>query len=128
MTTVLVQRRIAGPPERAWHGFVEEVDRWWGRDARYRTLADSTVRFERDSLVEVAADSERRIATVVASEPPSRLELLLGEDPVTIRFLPDGDGTKVVVEARRPAHLTAFQSPVGLFWADALAALGRSLG
>jgi uncharacterized protein YndB with AHSA1/START domain len=124
VTTVVVQRRLAVPPARAWAAFVDEVDAWWGRDARYRTQPEARVRFEADAFVEVG-EPRRVIAAVVCREPPARLELRVDGDPVVVRFDPDPLGTRVVVEATRRAHLTAFQSPRGVFWADALSRLGR---
>ncbi|MEQ1507881.1 MAG: SRPBCC domain-containing protein [Myxococcota bacterium] len=89
--------------ERAFVTFTDRIDAWW--PPGHRTLAGSRIGFEADRLVERTAEAESELGRVVAWEPPNLLSYTWRPGApagtttlVVIRFVPDGDGTRVHVE------------------------------
>jgi Activator of Hsp90 ATPase homolog 1-like protein len=98
--------------EEAFRVFTTDVQSWWPTDGH--SIHQGEVReivFEEQEggeVYEVSTDGEKaHWATVVAWEPPGRLVLawnILERDPIAteveVRFLADGDGTRVELEHR----------------------------
>ncbi len=102
---------VGVPPEAAWSTYTERIGEWWPL-ATYSIHGERahTVLFEGGQggrLYErTASGEEAHWAEVLAWEPPSRLVLLWQVNPerpateVEIRFVSEGDGTRVEVEHR----------------------------
>ena len=102
---------VAATPERAFEVFTAEMGTWWPleRHSRLDGANDAGIEprkggrvFERSSSGEEASWGE-----VLEWEPPSRLVLAwkTNDDPnppteVEVRFVPDGEGTRVELEHR----------------------------
>jgi uncharacterized protein YndB with AHSA1/START domain len=98
--------------EEAFRVFTAEATSWWptGAHSIHGNDTKEIVFEEREGgeVYEISKDGERgHWATVVSWEPPSRLVLewnILQREAVgtelEIRFLPDGDGTRVELEHR----------------------------
>ncbi|MBA3331254.1 MAG: SRPBCC domain-containing protein [Actinobacteria bacterium] len=102
---------VGVPPEAAWSTYTERIGEWW-------PLATYSIHGERarTALFEggqggrlyerTASGEEAHWAEILAWEPPSRLVLLWQVNPerpateVEIRFVSEGDGTRVEVEHR----------------------------
>ncbi len=98
---------VPAPVERAWAVFTERIGEWW-------PLATHSLGGERtetafaapDRIYERWADgTERTWGRVLAWEPPARLVFTweVGEDSgneVEVRFVPEGEGTRVELEHR----------------------------
>ena len=105
--------------EEAFRVFTADAQSWWPTDNHsiYRDDVQEIVFEEREGgeVYEISSGGERgHWATVVAWEPPGRLVLawnILERDPVAteleVRFLPDGDRTRVELEHRGWEALTA---------------------
>ena len=109
--TVRKSLTVAAPQERAFEVFTERIGTWWPFDrysigeARTRDAVFETR--EGGAVYEVMDGGETAPwATVVAWEPPSRLVISWHVNPevpateVEVRFTPEGDGTRVVLEHR----------------------------
>lgn len=105
--------------------FTEEVDQWWRRGPRFRSRSDSTVRLDAQGLSEEHEGTQKLLASVRSWEPPRLIELDMEGEPVRIRFAPERGGTRVTVTHGRSGARTAFQDPIGVWWAELLAALSR---
>jgi uncharacterized protein YndB with AHSA1/START domain len=98
---------VAAPVERAWELFVERIGSWWplathsiGGEQTQTAIATPDRIFERWQ-----DGSERVWGHVLAWEPPHRFVFTweIGEDcgnEVEVRFLAEGDGTRVDLEHR----------------------------
>jgi len=102
---------VGVPPEAAWSTYTERIGEWW-------PLATYSIHGERarTALFEggqggrlyerTASGEEAHWAEILAWEPPSRLVLLWQVNPerpateVEIRFVSEGDGTRVELEHR----------------------------
>jgi len=102
---------VGVPPEAAWSTYTERIGEWW-------PLATYSIHGERarTALFEggqggrlyerTASGEEAHWAEILAWEPPSRLVLLWQVNPerpateVEIRFVSEGNGTRVEVEHR----------------------------
>lgn len=98
---------VGVPVERAWAMFVERLDEWWPLSTHsYGGERAVTAGLTPERLYERWDDgTERTWGHVLAWEPPRRLLLTweIGDDTgreVEIRFVPDGDGTRVELEHR----------------------------
>lgn len=134
---------VAVSPSDAFDVFTTEVDLWWRRGPRFRGGGPaSELRFEHSQtgrrLVEQGADGLFEIGRVQVWEPGKRLVLEyrlrnFAKDESTeleVRFEPQGDGTRVVLEhrgwenirsdhpARHGLSGEAFSSMIGLHWGD----------
>lgn len=109
---ILKTLRVAATTERAFRFFTQRMEAWWPF-ATHSVLKDERVRFDGPTalgatIAEHAADG--RVCPwgrVTVWEPPARLAFLFGAwagwDKVTeveVRFVPDGDGTRVELEHR----------------------------
>ena len=127
MSLVEVSTLVKGSPHRAFEAFTAEVDRWWLRGPRYRAWSDSELRFADGALLEQRGVELRRLAEVSDWQPGALLGLTLAGESVRIDFSAEGERTRVTVRHQRESPLTAFQDPVGLYWADLLGRLASSL-
>ncbi len=125
MSEVTVRTRVATDPAGAFALFTERVDAWWLRGPRFRRWPDSKLLFAERWLTERRGSEVHRVARVVAWEPGAALGLELDGDAVTVRFEADGVGTAVIVTQTRASGRTAFQDPIGVWWADLLSGLHR---
>ncbi len=144
---------VAVDPATAFEVFTEDVDGWWKHGPRYRPGGDrkSTMRFEPGvggRLLEVydeAAGESSELGRVRVWEPGVRLSFEMGgrdlgpgeTTEVDIRFEKVDGGTRVTVvhggwDAFADDHPVrhglvgdAFQSMMGLWWADLLVAMRR---
>jgi uncharacterized protein YndB with AHSA1/START domain len=102
---------VAAPPERAFEVFTARIGTWWPLDTH--SIGEARARDavlegrEGGAMYEVMEGGETAPwATVLAWEPPSRLVLSWHVNPevpateVEVRFTPEGDGTRVVLEHR----------------------------
>ena len=149
--SVTVKTVVAVDPATAFEVFTEEVDGWWKNGQRYRIGGDrkSTMRFEPGvggRLLEVydgAAGESFELGRVRVWEPGERLSFEMGgrdmgpgeATEVDIRFEKVDGGTRVTVvhggwDAFAADHPVrhglvgeAFQSMMGLWWADLLVAM-----
>ena len=147
---VRVTTTVAVAPSDAFEVFTRETDLWWGRGPRFRPLSHPQGRMvfeprEGGRLLEqVDGGTEPGFVLGVVDvwDPPSRLVFRMGgrdfdPDPtgwtvVEIRFEPDSEGTRVVLEHRGFAALgvahpvrhgldgEAFFDMMGVWWADLL--------
>ena len=98
--------------EEAFRIYTAEAQSWWptGSHSIHGERVKAIVFEEREGgeVYELSSDGEKgHWATVLAWEPPSRIVLawnILERDPigteVEVRFLPDGNGTRVELEHR----------------------------
>jgi uncharacterized protein YndB with AHSA1/START domain len=114
-----VQRAVtvAAAPERAFEVFTRGLGSWWPFEPHSITGGPDELVFEEregGEVYEISGDGERgHWATVLTWEPPSRLVLawnILEREPIgtelEVRFLPEGDGTRVDLEHRGWEKLT----------------------
>jgi uncharacterized protein YndB with AHSA1/START domain len=99
--------RVGVPVERAWTMFAERLGEWWPLDSHsFGGERAVTAVLTPERVYERWDDgTERTWGHVLAWEPPHRLLLTweIGDDcgrEVEIRFLADGDGTRVELEHR----------------------------
>jgi uncharacterized protein YndB with AHSA1/START domain len=120
---VRTEIRVAAPPQRAFDAFTAEFEAWWPRDSHHiadQPAAELIIEPARDGRwFERAADgTECEWGRVLAWEPPGRLVLAWQLDAdwrydpdlvteVELRFVPDGDGTRVELEHRNLERLGA---------------------
>jgi uncharacterized protein YndB with AHSA1/START domain len=109
--TVRKSLTVAAPVERAFEVFTERIGTWWPLDTHsigHERARDAVLEGrEGGGLYEVMDGGETAPwATVLAWEPPSRIVLSWHVNPtvpateVEVRFSPEGDGTRVVLEHR----------------------------
>jgi hypothetical protein len=103
---------VAATPERAFEVFTEEIATWWPYETHsVEGSSDGTVVFEtgpNGRVYEIMSTGEEaHWANVIAWDPPNRFVLEWKVDPnaiapteVEVRFMPDGDGTRVELEHR----------------------------
>jgi uncharacterized protein YndB with AHSA1/START domain len=130
---------LACEPERAFHLFTDRISDWWPPERRHTPDRDSLIVlseagrfFERDRT-----GKEVELGTVIAWEPPRRLVLdwYPGTDRnhptrVEVRFVPEGEATRVVVEhsateasaALFPTRMARYQAS----WSQVLATLAAA--
>jgi uncharacterized protein YndB with AHSA1/START domain len=101
--------RVACPPDHAFQTFTAAIDRWWPRSHRGRP--DATIAFETGPsprLIETHPDAApRELGRVLVWQPGELLSYTWRPGApdglhtvVEVRFLPDGDGTRVNVTHR----------------------------
>jgi hypothetical protein len=104
--------RVAATTERAFRFFTQRMEAWWPF-ATHSVLKGERVRFDGPigpgaTIAEHAADGKVcPWGKVTVWEPPSRLTFLFGAwagwdmtTEVEVRFIADGDGTRVELEHR----------------------------
>lgn len=106
------ERVVHLPVDRAFELFTERMGTWWPLTSHSIARADAvTVRFEGwvgGGVIEVASDgTEWSWADVLAWDPPHRFAVAWHPSAapeaasiLDVRFEPDGDGTRVVLEHR----------------------------
>jgi uncharacterized protein YndB with AHSA1/START domain len=144
---VVVTTVVALAPETAFRVFTRDIDRWWRRTPRYRSLPGQSgaLVFEGDPperLVERFGDTTTVIGRVLAWEVGRRVRFewsggqIVQSDrtEVEVRFEPHGASTRVTLEhfglgalplahpARGGFEGEAFEAMFGYFWADLLTA------
>jgi len=95
--------RVARSPEDTFRLFTEEMGAWWPMASHSVFGAEATVAVEGAEVVETGPDGRRTVwAEVVECDPPHLFTMRWhpGTDPATpttveVRFLADGDGTRV---------------------------------
>jgi uncharacterized protein YndB with AHSA1/START domain len=142
---VVVTTFVERTPGDAFDSFTREIDRWWKRTPRYRSVpgANGKLGFEGSppaTLVETDGAAATVLARVLAWEPGKRLVLAWqGGDfdagdgtEVDVSFEPNRGGTRITLEHRGLGSLPAshrvrrgfsgeaFEAMVGYFWADLL--------
>jgi uncharacterized protein YndB with AHSA1/START domain len=108
MVTIAPVRRavaVAAGPERAFEVFTAEIGRWWPMATHSVLGEQASVAFEDGRLVERLGDEVSEWGEVLEWDPPRLLRLTwrpghpAGEaTEVTVRFRPDGVGTRVELE------------------------------
>jgi uncharacterized protein YndB with AHSA1/START domain len=108
MATVAPVRRavaVAAGPERAFEVFTDQIGRWWPLATHSVFGERASVAFEDGRLVERFGDQVSEWGEVLEWDPPRLLRLTWrpgnpAEEAteVTVRFHPDGDGTRVELE------------------------------
>jgi uncharacterized protein YndB with AHSA1/START domain len=124
---VVVSTVVTAPADKAFADFTDGIDRWWKRPP------GTLVRFDGDRLVAVSHAGADVLAVVDAWEPPRRIDLqwhgphAAPGDTVTVEFVPEGAGTRVIVTHRRPLlrPQDAVAAVLGLWWGDLLRRLSR---
>ena len=121
MATIAPVRRavaVAAGPERAFEVFTAEIGRWWPMATHSVFGEQASVAFEDGRLVERIGDAVSEWGEVLEWDPPRLLRLTWrpgnpAEEAteVTVRFHPDGDGTRVDYRLRLSAELP---KPLGL--------------
>jgi uncharacterized protein YndB with AHSA1/START domain len=102
--------------DRAFTVFTREIASWWPTETHslHPGQVEQVVWEEREggAVYEIATGGERsQWATVLRWEPPHRLVIAWQVNPerlgteVEVRFVPDGDGTRVELEHRGWEHL-----------------------
>jgi uncharacterized protein YndB with AHSA1/START domain len=102
---------VAAPVDRAFEVFTERIGTWWPFDThsigKQRTRGAVFEGREGGTVYElIDGDETATWATVLAWEPPTRVLLSWHVNPhvpatqLEVRFAPDGDGTRVVLEHR----------------------------
>ena len=103
---------VPAPPERAFEVFTEEIATWWPYETHsIERSSDGKVIFEtgpNGRLYEImSTGDEAHWANVGAWDPPHRFVLEWKVDPtaiatteVEVRFMPEGEGTRVELEHR----------------------------
>ena len=102
---------VAAPVDRAFEVFTERIGTWWPFDThsigKQRNRGAVLEGREGGTLYElIDGDETATWATVLAWEPPTRVLLSWHVNPqvpatqLEVRFAPEGDGTRVVLEHR----------------------------
>ena len=98
---------VPAPVEKAWELFTERIGEWWPLGGHSLGGSKTETAFVTPELIYERWDdgTERAWGHVLAWEPPSRLVFTweVGEDSgneIEVRFLPEGDGTRVELEHR----------------------------
>ena len=103
---------VQATPERAFEVFTEEIATWWPYETHsVEGSRDGTVVFEtgpNGRVYEIMSTGEEaHWANVITWDPPNRFVLEWKVDPsaiapteVEVRFMPEGDGTRVELEHR----------------------------
>jgi len=144
---VVVSTFVEVAPRDAFEIFTRDIDRWWKRSPRYRTLPGQTGKLSFEGspparLVEREAENVTLLGRVLVWEAGSRLvfewrggDLRDDQTQVEVRFEALRNGTRVTLEhrglgalpARHPARRgftgEAFEAMFGYFWADLLTGL-----
>lgn len=144
---IRVSTVVAVDPEAAFEIFTNDIDVWWRRDPRYRSVSDAALRFEPGPggrlLAVDASGAEFETGAILAWEPGKRLafewrarNFAPGQvTEIEIHFEPHPQGTRLTLEHRGWQAIPddapvrhgmtgeAFHSFFGLWWADLLVSL-----
>ena len=140
MVTIAPVRRtvaVAAVPERAFEAFTADIGRWWPM-ARHSVFGEqASVAFEDGRLVERLGAEVSEWGEVLEWDPPRLLRLTWrpgnpAEEAteVTVRFRPDGAGTRVELEHsgwERHARGQAAADGYGVGWPIVLGAYAEDV-
>ena len=115
-------------PDTAFRLFTEAIDDWW-----HPASLASTVTLDANGLVETSARGHATLASVIAWDPPTRIELdwsgphSRSGDRVLVEFEAVGGGTRVTVRHIRSGltPATADGGALGIWWANRLRAMSN---